>query len=117
MGTFLGIQVTVWNSARTFFGVDQKLAQVVAFATLTATVALVVAFLTLDPELGSSRSGPVLPVLQPCGFQSTFHSSTVGGRVNSRDRAETFTRLADPIAQRWHVAALACCVAWTVAIL
>lgn len=51
VGTFLGIQVTVWNSVRTFFGASQKLAQIIVFATLTATIALVVTLLTLDLNL------------------------------------------------------------------
>ena len=96
-----------------FFGADQKLAQVVGFATLAATVALVVTFLTLDLNLAFLEGIPFFLSYSLVVFSPLFIPALlVVGLILVIEL--TFTRLADPIARRWHVAALACCVAWAV---
>jgi hypothetical protein len=113
VGTFSCIQVTVWNSARVFFGGDQRFAQVVMFASLSGTIALVVFFMTLDIKLAFLEGIPFLLCYSLVVFSPLFIPALLVVELILVIEL-TVTRLADPTARRWHVAALACCVAWTV---
>ena len=73
-----------------------------------------VAFLTLDPNLALLEAVPFSLFYSLVVFSPLFIPALLVVELILVIEL-TFTRLADPIAQRWHVAALACCVAWTVA--